>query len=507
MKTIKRALLSVSDKKNLVKIAQFLRQMQVEILSTGGTSEILSQHAIPHISVADYTGFPEILDGRVKTLHPKIHGAILARGEQDAKVLQQHAIDAIDLVIVNLYPFAKVTADPNCSLATAIENIDIGGPTLIRAAAKNYQHVAVVVDPNDYDLIINALKQALTLDEKLRFHLACKAFTHTAAYDAMIANYLQPSSESLPESLLQTWHNKIPLRYGENPHQQAAFYPFSHAINDWQSLQGKQLSYNNLTDATTALNCCLQFDEACCVIVKHMNPCGVAIAPNLPQAYQRAFACDVKSAFGGIIAFNQTVNEEAARTVINNQFVELIIAPEFTTAALEQLQAKPNVRVIAAQGQAYPLQFQALNHGVLVQQTDVTKENPDQFTCVTQQKPDTTTLKDLLFAWKVAKFVKSNAIVFVKDQATIGIGAGQMSRIDSNRIAKIKADEANLAVVGSVLASDAFFPYPDNVAFAKEIGIKAIIQPGGSKNDDAVVKAADESKISMLFTGIRHFRH
>lgn len=518
-KPITRVLISVSDKDGIVEFAQQLKKLDVEILSTGGTAKLLMSHGVSVIEVADYTGFPELMDGRVKTLHPKIYAGILARGSKDQQTLQTHDINPIDLVVVNLYPFQTVTQNPNCKFDEAIENIDIGGPCMIRAAAKNHDHVGVIVDKNDYPKIISEL---LTYDKKLslatRQDLAKKAFTHTALYDIAISRYLSATTQEIfPENYLLSCQKKYDLRYGENPHQQSALYsqePDSPGTLAHASLlQGKPLSYNNLADADAALTCVQSFHEQpTCVIVKHANPCGIAISDTLCGAYQRAYATDSTSAFGGVIAFNQELDEITAQTILQQQFVEVIVAPTISKTALMVLADKPNIRVlacgVATPAKHKPLHFKNISGGLLIQEADIKIFADDTpLSLVTKLAPTEQQLQDLKFAWQVVKFVKSNAIVLAKDQATIGLGAGQPSRIMSCQIAAMKAAEAHLPIVQCVMASDAFFPFSDSIDFAAKMGIKAIIQPGGSLRDEEVITAANDAKIAMIFTGIRHFYH
>ncbi len=517
---VQRALLSVSDKTNLLEFAKQLHARGIELLSTGGTAKLLADNHIPVTEVSDYTGFPEMMDGRVKTLHPKIHGGILARRGTDDEVMQKHDIPGIDLVVVNLYPFAETIAKDDCTLGDAIENIDIGGPTMVRAAAKNYAHVSIIVNPADYELVEAELeKNNGSISKETRFKLASKAFEHTAAYDGMIANYLGSIVENgKAEGFPSTFNTQFKLaqttRYGENSHQKGAFYisgkDSGANIATAKQLQGKELSYNNIADTDAALECVKQFDknEAACVIVKHANPCGVAIGDNLLNAYERAFSTDPESAFGGIIAFNQELDTETAQTIVDKQFVEVIIAPAISQGAINAVSAKKNVRLLECGEFGEPvarLDFKRVNGGLLVQDADL--ELYKELKVVTTRKPDDKEMSDLLFAWKIAKFVKSNAIVYCKDKMTIGVGAGQMSRINSARIAGIKAEHANLTVTGSVMASDAFFPFRDGIDAAAEAGIVAVIQPGGSMRDEEVIKAANEAGMAMVFTGMRHFRH
>ena len=517
-KLMTRALISVSDKSGIVDFCRELHQLGIELLSTGGTAKALMEAHIPVTEVSDYTGFPEMMDGRVKTLHPKVHGGILGRRGIDDAIMAANAIKPIDMVVVNLYPFEQTIANPECNFETAIENIDIGGPTMIRAAAKNHADVAIIVNPDDYASILAELKQADNkLSAKTRFNLALKSFEHTACYDTAIATYLGKLNEVVfPDTLnLQFYHNQA-LRYGENPHQSAAFYREKTAaagtIAAAQQHQGKELSYNNIVDADAALECVKTFnDKPTCVIVKHANPCGVAQADSLLDAYDKAYATDPTSAFGGIIAFNQELDEQTATEIINRQFVEVIIAPTITPAALAALEAKQNIRVLAcgvwATFNTPSLDYKRVAGGLLVQDKDFGEISLDDLKIVSQRQPTEQELADLLFAWKVAKFVKSNAIVYCKNGQTIGVGAGQMSRVYSAKIAGIKAADEGLVVPGSALASDAFFPFRDGIDAAAEAGITAIIQPGGSMRDNEVIDAANEHNIAMVFTGMRHFRH
>ncbi|OZG71400.1 bifunctional phosphoribosylaminoimidazolecarboxamide formyltransferase/IMP cyclohydrolase [Hahella sp. CCB-MM4] len=517
---IKRALLSVSDKTNIVEFARSLADLGVELLSTGGTYKLLKDASIEVREVSDYTGFPEMMDGRVKTLHPKVHGGILGRRGQDDAVMAEHGIAPIDLVVVNLYPFEATVAKPDCQLPDAIENIDIGGPTMVRSAAKNHKDVAIVVNPSDYNGIVEELNGSQgQLSHATRFDLAVKAFEHTAAYDGAIANYLgkQVLAEetAYPRTLNQQFIKVQDLRYGENPHQSAAFYVEKNAteasVSTSTQLQGKELSYNNIADTDAALECVKPFADPACVIVKHANPCGVAIGADLKQAYDLAFATDPTSAFGGIIAFNRELDEETAKAIVDRQFVEVIIAPRIAQAAKAVVSAKPNVRLLECgefDGERLAaFDYKRVTGGLLVQDRDLGMVNMDALTMATERAPTEQELNDLLFAWEVAKFVKSNAIVYAKNGRTIGIGAGQMSRVYSAKIAGIKAADENLEVKGSVMASDAFFPFRDSVDAAAAAGITAIIQPGGSMRDQEVIDAANEHSIAMVFTGMRHFRH
>jgi phosphoribosylaminoimidazolecarboxamide formyltransferase/IMP cyclohydrolase len=520
MPSITRALISVSDKTGVVEFAQALANAGVEILSTGGTAKLLRDSGITCMEVSDYTGFPEMMDGRVKTLHPKIHGGILGRRGTDDEVMEAHAIGRIDLVAVNLYPFQQTIAKPDCSLEDAIENIDIGGPTMIRAAAKNHKDVAIVVDPADYSTVINEMSaNNNTVSDATCFRLAVKTFEHTAQYDGAIANYLGTITESgeketFPNTINLSFNKTQGMRYGENPHQGAAFYVENNVseacISTATQLQGKELSFNNIADTDAALECVKQFNESpACVIVKHANPCGVATADDLLAAYDRAYATDPESAFGGIIAFNQELDASTAQAIIDRQFVEVIIAPSVSADAVEVVKAKQNVRLLSCgQWSAEPtarFDFKRVNGGLLVQDTDLQLLN--DMKVVSERQPTEEELRDLLFSWKVSKFVKSNAIVYGKDGMTIGVGAGQMSRVNSARIAAIKAEHAGLTVKGSVMASDAFFPFRDGIDNAAEAGIAAVIQPGGSMRDDEVIAAANEHGMAMVFTGMRHFRH
>jgi phosphoribosylaminoimidazolecarboxamide formyltransferase/IMP cyclohydrolase len=518
MTRIHRALISVSDKGGVVDFAKALLTHGVQILSTGGTAQLLKLNGVVVTEVADYTGFPEMMEGRVKTLHPKIHGGILARRDKPEHVasMRAHGIDAIDMVVVNLYPFAKTVARPGCTMDEAIENIDIGGPALVRAAAKNHAFVAVVTDPADYGGIIEKMAAGRgALDDATRFALAAKAFSHTAEYDGMISNWLTARDRSgkareFPDRLNVQVRLAQELRYGENPHQQAAFYlerdPPAGSLARFTQLQGKELSYNNIADADAAWECCRSFDVPACVIIKHANPCGVAIAATPLEAYQNAFRTDPTSAFGGIIAFNRAL-DGAAATAVAKQFVEVVIAPAYEPEALRVLAGKQNVRLLAieAGGEPNRLDMKRVGGGFLVQTAD--QFDVAYLRTVTLREPTADEMNDLVFAFRVAKFVKSNAIVFCKDGATLGVGAGQMSRVDSTRIASIKAKNAGLSLRGSVAASDAFFPFRDGLDVVARAGARAVIQPGGSMRDTEVIAAANEHGIAMLFTGMRHFRH
>ena len=520
LKSIKRALLSVSDKSGIVELATFLHQAGVELLSTGGTAKLLAENGLPVKEVSEHTGHPEIMDGRVKTLHPKVHGGILGRRDVDAAVMAQHEIAPIDLVCVNLYPFAQTVANPDCSLVDAIENIDIGGPTMVRAAAKNHNDVCIIVNASDYQAVIKEMSDNDNqLSLETRFDLAIKAFEHTAEYDGMIANYfgsrLKDSESNFPRTYNMQFTKKQDLRYGENSHQDAAFYVENNvqeaSVATATQLQGKALSFNNIADTDSALECVKEFNEPACVIVKHANPCGVALGDSILTAYDRAFKTDPTSAFGGIIAFNQTLDGQTAQAIIDRQFVEVIIAPTVSEEAKAILAAKQNVRVLECgdwQGQLTDgSDFKRVNGGLLVQDRDFGMVEQSDLTVVTEKQPTEDELKDLMFTWKVAKYVKSNAIVYCKDSMTIGVGAGQMSRVYSAKVAGIKAADENLEVKGSVMASDAFFPFRDGIDAAAEAGVTAVIQPGGSMRDDEVIAAANEHGIAMVFTGMRHFRH
>lgn len=524
--TVTRALISVSDKTGIIEFAKNLSALGVELLSTGGTYKLLKDNNVPVVEVSEHTGFPEMMDGRVKTLHPKIHGGILARRGIDEAVMQEHGISPIDLVIVNLYPFAQTVAKPNCSLEDAIENIDIGGPTMVRAAAKNHASVGIVVNTADYDAIINELKTNKTLSHATRFDLAVKAFEHTAQYDGMIAQYLgarvNKAEDEAADRFARTFNLQMvkaqDLRYGENPHQTAAFYVESTAteasVATSKQLQGKELSYNNIADTDAALECVKSFAKPACVIVKHANPCGVSVSlDGIQTAYDLAYATDPESAFGGIIAFNRPLDKATAKAIIDRQFVEVIIAPSIEDGVLEITGAKQNVRVLicgelpALDQRASQFDFKRVTGGLLVQDQDLAIIHESDLKVVTKRAPSEAEIHDLIFAWKVAKYVKSNAIVYAKGRQTIGIGAGQMSRVNSARIAAIKAEHAGLNVQGAVMASDAFFPFRDGIDNAAKVGISCIIQPGGSMRDNETIAAADEHGIAMVFTGVRHFRH
>ncbi|MGB0713132.1 MAG: bifunctional phosphoribosylaminoimidazolecarboxamide formyltransferase/IMP cyclohydrolase [Gammaproteobacteria bacterium] len=520
MRKIQRALISVSDKTGIVEFAASLARFGVEILSTGGTARLLADSGVAVTEVSEHTGFPEMMDGRVKTLHPKIHGGLLGRRGVDDAVMAEHGIDPIDMVIVNLYPFQATIAKPGCDLATAIENIDIGGPTMLRAAAKNHDGVAVLVDAADYAAILEEMSgNEGALSDQTRFKLAVKTFEHTAQYDGAIANYLgtiadDGSRNEFPATINLQYRQVQTMRYGENPHQSAAFFVedgvSEASVATATQLQGKELSYNNIGDTDAALECVKQFDEGpACVIVKHANPCGVAVGGNLLEAYDKAFQTDPESAFGGIIAFNRALDGDTAAAIVERQFVEVIIAPEVSAEAREAVASKKNVRLLECglwpKESAARLDFKRVNGGLLVQGADLALHN--ELRVVTERQPSEQEMKDLLFGWRVAKFVKSNAIVYAGNDMTIGVGAGQMSRVNSARIAGIKAEHAGLAVKGSVMASDAFFPFRDGIDAAAAAGITAVIEPGGSMRDDEVIAAANEHGMAMVFTGMRHFRH
>ncbi|EMK3395824.1 bifunctional phosphoribosylaminoimidazolecarboxamide formyltransferase/IMP cyclohydrolase [Vibrio parahaemolyticus] len=524
---IRRALISVSDKTGIVEFAQALAERGVDILSTGGTARLLAEQGIAVTEVSDYTGFPEMMDGRVKTLHPKVHGGVLGRRGQDDEVMAKHGINPIDMVVVNLYPFAETVAKEGCTLADAVENIDIGGPTMVRSAAKNHKDVTIVVNASDYDRVIaemDANDKSLTLET--RFDLAIAAFEYTAAYDGMIANYfgtMVPSygenkegdeESKFPRTFNQQFEKKQDMRYGENSHQAAAFYveanPQEASVSTARQIQGKALSYNNIADTDAALECVKEFNEPACVIVKHANPCGVALGKDILEAYNRAYQTDPTSAFGGIIAFNQELDAETATAIVERQFVEVIIAPSVSAEAIEVVAAKKNVRLLECgewSTKTTGFDVKRVNGGLLVQDRDQGMVSLDDLKVVSKRQPTEEELKDALFCWKVAKYVKSNAIVYAKGDMTIGVGAGQMSRVYSAKIAGIKAADEGLEVAGSVMASDAFFPFRDGIDAAAEAGIKCVIQPGGSMRDDEVIAAADEHGMAMIFTGMRHFRH
>ena len=518
---VRRALISVSDKTGIVEFAQALATMGVEILSTGGTFRLLRDNGVEAVEVSDYTGFPEMMDGRVKTLHPKVHGGILGRRGTDDAVMDEHGIRAIDMVVVNLYPFKATVADPNCDLPTAIENIDIGGPTMVRSAAKNHKDVVIVVNSSDYAPVLEEMQTKGGCTEyATRYQLMVKAYEHTSRYDGMIANHFgarneQNQARNFPDTYNNQYVKAQDMRYGENPHQKAAFYVEADAqeasVATAKQLQGKELSFNNVADTDAALETVKLFDQPACVIVKHANPCGVAVANNIADAYELAFATDTESAFGGIIAFNRELDAATAQAIVDKQFVEVIIAPTVSEGAVAAVASKKNVRLLACGewGAERPtsLDYKRVNGGLLIQEKDLGMVELSDLKVVSKKQPSEDELQDLLFAWKVAKMVKSNAIVYAKNGQTIGVGAGQMSRVNSARIAAIKAEHAGLEVKGAVMASDAFFPFRDGIDNAAKVGISAVIQPGGSMRDEEVISAADEHGMAMVFTGMRHFRH
>ena len=521
LKKVSRALISVSDKNGIIDFARALRALDVELLSTGGTFRLLQENDINVTEVSDYTGFPEMMDGRVKTLHPKVHGGILGRRGTDDAVMAEHSIKPIDMVIVNLYPFAATVADPDCTLPNAIENIDIGGPTMVRSAAKNHKDVAIVVNSGDYATVLEEMQaNEGQLDYSTRYALMVKAFEHTAGYDGMIANHFgardtDNTARDFSDTFNVQYFKTQEMRYGENPHQKAAFYteanPTEASVATAKQLQGKELSFNNIADTDAALECVKQFDQPACVIVKHANPCGVSVAVDIGTAYDLAFATDPESAFGGIIAFNRELDAKTAEAICAKQFVEVIIAPSVSADALAVVAAKKNVRLLecGTWGDRRPQDFdyKRVNGGLLIQDRDNGMITEEDLKVVSKRVPTQIEMTDMLFAWKVAKMVKSNAIIYAKNNQTVGVGAGQMSRINSARIAGIKAEHAGLEVVGAVMASDAFFPFRDGIDNAGQAGISCIIQPGGSMRDDEVIAAADEHGMAMVFTGMRHFRH
>lgn len=521
LKKVSRALISVSDKNGIVDFARALRELNIELLSTGGTFRLLKENNISVTEVSDYTNFPEMMDGRVKTLHPKVHGGILGRRGIDDEVMEKHSIKPIDMVVVNLYPFASTVSDPTCTLPDAIENIDIGGPTMVRSAAKNHKDVAVLVNNNDYADVVEELKKNQgQLKYQTRYELMVKAFEHTAGYDGMIANHFgargtDNTARDFSNTFNMQYFKTQEMRYGENPHQKAAFYteasPTEASVATAKQLQGKELSFNNIADTDAALECVKQFDEPACVIVKHANPCGVAVASDIGAAYELAFATDPESAFGGIIAFNQELDSKTARAICEKQFVEVIIAPTVSADASAVVAEKKNVRLLACgmwdSQRPNDFDYKRVNGGLLIQDRDNGMVCERDLKVVSKRIPTSREMSDMLFAWKVAKMVKSNAIIYAKNNQTIGVGAGQMSRINSARIAGIKAEHAGLDVVGAVMASDAFFPFRDGIDNAGKAGISCIIQPGGSMRDDEVITAANEHGMAMVFTGMRHFRH
>ena len=524
-----RALISVSDKTGIVEFARALHELGIEVLSTGGTAKRLGDAGVPVVEVSSYTGFPEMMDGRVKTLHPKVHGGLLARRDTDSDAMREHGIEGIDLLVVNLYPFEQTVAKPDCDLATAIEHIDIGGPAMLRAAAKNHAWVTVIVDAGDYPAVLGELRAGGAVSPATRFRLAARAFEHTARYDGAIASYLgardgaDAPPAAFPRTLNLQYLKAQEMRYGENPHQRAAFYVertiagagteagSEASVATARQLQGKALSFNNVADTDAALECAKSFEEPACVIVKHANPCGVAVADRILDAYDRAFGTDPTSAFGGIIAFNRPLDAETAAAIVGRQFVEVVIAPRIEPGAAAPFADRPDVRVLeCGELPAAPhaaLDFKRVTGGLLAQDRDTGAVVAHDLEVVTRRAPDEAEMRDLLFAWKVVKFVKSNAIVYCRDGRTIGVGAGQMSRVYSARVAGIKAADEGLEVRGSVLASDAFFPFRDGIDAAAEAGVGAVIEPGGSVRDDEVIAAADEHGMAMVFTRMRHFRH
>ena len=517
---VRRALLSVSDKSGVLELARALAARGIEILSTGGTAELLTRNGVAVREVAAHTGFPEIMDGRVKTLHPRIHGGLLGRRGIDDAVMAQHGILPIDLLVVNLYPFAATVSRPGCSYGDAIENIDIGGPAMLRAAAKNHAAVLVVVDPEDYPQLLQELTtHAGGSEEATRARFAAKAFAHTARYDAMVAAYLSArhatGAPAFPETLPLVFDKVQDLRYGENPHQVAAFYrdvpAMGASVATAQLLQGRDLSFNNIADADTAVECVRQFPEPACVIVKHANPCGAAVAQDILAAYEGAYRTDPTSAFGGIIAFNRELDAATAGIITERQFIEVLAVPALQPQAARVLAAKPNVRVLVlgdlAAAAGGTLEFRSVTGGLLAQSPDRDDAPPEAWSVPTKRQPTRAELSDLHFAWRVCRFVKSNAIVFARAGTTVGVGAGQMSRVYSTRLAAMKATDEKLALPGAVMASDAFLPFRDNLDVAAGYGIAAVIQPGGSRRDTEVIAAADEHGMAMVFTGMRHFRH
>lgn len=520
---IKQALISVSDKTGVLEFARELSALGVKLLSTGGTAKLLADNGLAVTEVADYTGFPEMLDGRVKTLHPKVHGGILARRDfpEHVAALEQHGIPTIDMVVVNLYPFQQTVAKAECSLEDAIENIDIGGPTMLRSSAKNHKDVTVIVDPSDYAVVLAEMKannNVVSYDTK--FTLAKKVFAHTAQYDGAITNYLTSLGEdkahttrsAYPQTLNLHFDKVQEMRYGENPHQSAAFYrdlkTVDGALANYKQLQGKELSYNNIADSDAAWECVKSFQESACVIVKHANPCGVAVAPTPFEAYSKALQTDPTSAFGGIIAFNRELDGKAAE-IVAKQFVEVLIAPSFTAEAKAIFAAKQNVRLleIALGSEVNQYDVKRVGGGLLVQAPDAKNVLQEELRVVSKLQPTPQQMADMMFAWRVAKYVKSNAIVFCGNGMTLGVGAGQMSRIDSARIASIKAQNAGLSLAGSAVASDAFFPFRDGLDVVVDAGATCVIHPGGSMRDQEVIDAADERGVVMVYTGTRHFRH
>ena len=514
---IQRALISVSNKTGLVEFCRSLtEEFNIEIISTGGTLKVLEEASISAVEISQFTNFPEMMDGRVKTLHPKVHGGILARREQDQEIMKENNILAIDLVVVNLYPFKETISKPDVSLEEAIENIDIGGPSMVRSAAKNNKYVGVVVEPDDYPLILKEMKgNGGSLSQEMRSSLATKAFNHTANYDTVISGYLSSLTEQdFPNRIFAKFQKKEVMRYGENPHQKAAFYidetKQGNGLGNAIQLQGKQLSYNNIADTDAALECVKSFEEPTCVIIKHANPCGVATDVDITEAYQKAFDADSTSAFGGIIALNRKLEEKTAQQIIDNQFVEVIIAPGVSSSAQKILSTKENIRVLKMENMenlSSGFKFLSVTDGLLVQEIDNGSISAKDLKIVSSKEPTEKEVQDCLFAWKVCKFVKSNAIVYAKNNQTVGVGAGQMSRIDSAQIAASKAKESGFETKGCAMASDAFFPFRDGIDVAASMGISSIIQPGGSIRDDEIIEAANEANMAMIFTGMRHFRH
>ena len=514
---IQRALISVSNKSGLVDFCRSLsEEFNVEIISTGGTLKVLEEAGISAIEISQFTNFPEMMDGRVKTLHPKVHGGILARRDKDQEIMKENNILAIDLVVVNLYPFKETISKADVSLEEAIENIDIGGPSMVRSAAKNNKYVGVVVEPDDYTLILKEMESnGGSLSQEMRSSLATKAFNHTANYDTVISGYLSSLTEQdFPNRIFAKFQKKEVMRYGENPHQKAAFYidetKQGNGLGNAIQLQGKQLSYNNIADTDAALECVKSFEEPTCVIIKHANPCGVATDVDITEAYQKAFDADSTSAFGGIIALNRKLEEKTAQQIIDNQFVEVIIAPGVSSSAQKILSTKENIRVLKMENMenlSSGFKFLSVTDGLLVQEIDNGSISAKDLKIVSSREPTEKEVQDCLFAWKVCKFVKSNAIVYAKNNQTVGVGAGQMSRIDSAQIAASKAKESGFKTKGCAMASDAFFPFRDGIDVAASMGISSIIQPGGSIRDDEIIEAANEANMAMIFTGMRHFRH
>ena len=513
----KLALISVSDKTDIDKIAKELINNNYDILSTGGTAKFLTKNKIPNIPIAKFTNFEEILEGRVKTLHPVIHAGILAKNKSDLLKIKDSNYQLIDMVIVNLYPFEKVTANKNCKFTDAVENIDIGGPTLLRAAAKNHNRVTVLVDPNDYKKVIQQINQNGSTNPQMRLNLAQKVFSRIAEYDSIISNYLSKNNlikkDSIPEKINIVLEQEAELRYGENPHQKAKLYSIKSpnlSGFDFKQLSGKELSYNNLVDSESALLCVQQFRSPACVIVKHANPCGVSEREDISKAYSQAYQTDPISAFGGIIAFNKKLDHKLLKKILNQQFVEVIIAPSVSKECISLIKLKPNVRLLIIKNfnnKSAALELKSLQSKFLVQEIDSKSVSKKDLKIVTKKKPSPREIEDLLFAFKVARYVKSNAIVFVKNKKTLGIGAGQMSRIDSTNIARSKAQKQNISLKGSVMASEAFFPFRDNIDLAKKIGVSSIIQPGGSIKDEEIISITDKHNLSMVFTNVRVFKH